>query len=361
MQKQGMRERNYEPSNPQTNPQASQRLKMLAAQRVYGALKPIVSRAWQGVKYGAMSRQQYLKYALSMTDGYPYVSKEDSRTIPGKYQISKGTLHTISASALSIADINTGLTITSEIGQATTIGQLSQQILDNQPYIQLGDQLTFVICLMDGIDADEEVILGSNYTWVYYSFFVDPTDTRLPSDVFTEVRLSKGTQGNSLRIGPDDYHSTVAAATILSRLDSDTGQYLRSTETLDVVQEVLAIWSKTEQVLKARRSYQPRLRTRAADWEVEDQEDASRTIQTLYTISGVTGQYAPANGRQCYVRVYEDTGDLAAVYVAGDEAEAPLVSQNGTSLSITISGEEAYVYPENIPALASLPQVIWTA
>ena len=75
-QKQGIRERNYEPANPKSARQASQRMRMYPAQAVYGVLKDTIERSWQGVKYGQMTRQAYLKSALR-SEFYPFVSKSD--------------------------------------------------------------------------------------------------------------------------------------------------------------------------------------------------------------------------------------------------------------------------------------------
>lgn len=275
-QKQGIRERNYEPANPQTTRQADQRLKLLAAQRVYGAIKPIISRAWQGVKYGQMTRQAYLRAALSMTGGYPYLVKDDNKIVPGSYQIARGSLNTINTDCAAGTSAQTD--IQAVIPQNSTVGQAAQSILELNPWAQEGDQLTFVVCTIDGEATTPEEVKAATYIWTYNSLYLDPNDTSTLVDAgFGGSGIVLESQNNAVKFSVTG-RAVVGAAVVLSRLDQTSNTYLRSTTVLAVADSIVDVWQDTDQRQAARRSYQHKTGTLSADWPVEEYEETDVVI-----------------------------------------------------------------------------------
>ena len=91
-QKQGIRERNYEVSNPKSYAQAGQRMKLLAVQRFYNQQKEVLQRGWEGVAYGTPTRRKFLKYALK-TDLAKIASITKDATVvpPSELLVSRGS------------------------------------------------------------------------------------------------------------------------------------------------------------------------------------------------------------------------------------------------------------------------------
>lgn len=362
-QKQGIRERNYEPANPQTAAQASQRLKLLPAQRVYGAIKPIIERAWQGIDYGAMTRQAYLKRAISMTEGYPYLDKESNKLVPGKYQISKGTLMEITTDYDDVDTHVSSLYCDLLFDDNTTLGALSSELIDENDGLLEGDQLTIVVCATDAQNFTSEALLEASYQWHYKSIFLDTlsTDTLGPLGISDGYLLGgQGTDGTQLGVHYKD-KNIVASAIILSRLSND-GLYLRSTAQLFVPDAVMTAWTSQAQKTKAVKSYQRKdpisLNT---NWPVDDSEMPEGSYQTTFAISGLTGSLAVFNGRECMILASETTGDPTAVYtttVAGETGEI-LVGTDGLPISANVQMEDVYLTKASVTALASLPSVTW--
>lgn len=353
-QKQGIRERNYEPANPQTTRQASQRLKLLPAQRVYGMLKPVIERAWQGVKYGQMSRQKYLRYALGMTSGYPYIEKDDNRTVPGEYLVSKGDLQQVFTTYEDIDEHQTSLRTGSDT--YATIGQLSTTLItENDGIILEGDQITMVACFAPVGDMSAQTLLGAQYVWKYGSFFVSQQDmTALNTlDLFQEGRrVWLDINADGLVIRTDT--ALCASAIIVSR-DVD-GTPKRSTATLFVPDAVKDAWTSEAQITSARRSYQRRENGRSTDWPVEDQEGTETPTEGSYTLSGLTGSAAWANGRDILVLKYPGTGLLAAYYyIDMDQPDINVLVDAETRTELRNPSElDDWLTPSQVPELSGL-------
>lgn len=363
-QKQGIRERVYEVSNPKTANQADQRMKLLPAQRIAGALREIIERGWQGIDYGVKSRNAFLSKALSMKSGFPYIDKDSDLTVPGEYQITKGSLTGIFSEFIESEGgylnvrlyMGEGFVITS----STTIGELSQQLLDNTPGIMEGDQLTFVACYTDDMDLSEITLV--NYYWNYVSFFLDPNDATLVDDLGFSFAESQYGLEFTQKISPDG--GILAGACILSRLGS-TGTYLRSTAKL-VVRSELSGWFTQATKQRARRSYQyndandePTL---GPDWPVDGDVDFEASYEGELTLSGLTGIYATANGQKIMVRRNQVDDTLVAVYYkAGtlDPSTHCVVRPNGSIIMVGTLENQEELGVSNCPQVANLPQILW--
>ena len=81
-------------SNPRSNAQAAQRMKMAPAVNFYRALRDILNHSWQGVSYGGASHSKFMKEAMRAAV-YPYIPKGTTAAVPAPYKISVGSLSPI--------------------------------------------------------------------------------------------------------------------------------------------------------------------------------------------------------------------------------------------------------------------------
>lgn len=353
-EKQGIREYRAEVKNPQSDGQADQRARLLPAQRIKGALRDIVSRSFQGIPYGSKSRLEFLRLAMRVKEGYPFVTKGYQEPVPGRYYISKGSLQQITTTDDSGSGVS-NIVCQIEIEQSTTIANFTAELLEKNAYLQEGDQLTFVGCLCS-IPASPDI---SVYTWIYYSIFLNSDDTTSFQDagLFDYELQIESTNARLTLVGPND--NLAGTAIILSRKDED-GTYLRSTAQITPA-AFLAPFFTTAQANITRASYQTRTTQNSTDWPVEDDTRGGGSSLTdgTFTVSGLTGELAGFNGRVVKVRVNTLTGTPTAVYVL-DLADNSLCDPSGAEITIVITGGDSrYLFKRDVPQLASLPSVLY--
>lgn len=275
LQKQGVRERNYEPANPRSTGQAGQRMRMYPAQAVYGILKETIERSWQGVKYGQMTRQAYLKSALR-SDFFPAVSKGDGVIVPGPYQIAKGSLGEIKATLTEngVAQFDFNFATS---GTDTTVGALSAALLEANPWLREGDQVTTVLCYT----GDSSIV---RFNWFVGSIYIDPNDTtQLNPENSSFVPFGfEVAFGSGLSYSPIDDQFIYSAACIVSREGTTP---MRSNATLAVNAAALPEYYGAEARARARRSYMNPISIQGTDWPVDPGEQGGGSGGDTYTIT----------------------------------------------------------------------------
>lgn len=361
-QKQGIRERVYEVSNPQSNGQATQRAKLLPAQRVAGVLREIVERGWQGVDYGSKSRSEFLKRALSMKSGYPFIEKDDDRVVPGAYQITKGTLTPVACSWDDSFLVNTDIVIVQGPTTFTTLGELCQNIIDNNAAFREGDQLTFVLCSSSA--QTETGQLDASYNWNYGSFYLDTTDaTKVEDGIVTINGIHIQCDESLINLADPNNSAIAAVAVIVSRL-GDNGQHLRSTAKLLVNEDLLKSWFSSAQQRRARESYQTsNAATTNTNWPVDGDAELEGTYMTSVVLSGLTGNIARFNGSPVAVRARESDDTLVAVYYKLNEAEGEnpcVVSPQGEVYTYAVEMEPAALRVNQCPQVSDLQLILWS-
>lgn len=354
--KQGIRERAYEISNPRTTSQAGQRMKLLPAQRVYGVLKPVISRAWQGVKYGVESKQEYIKRALKLTTGYPFLEKDSSVVIPGAYQISYGTLQQVFTRPSEDPDMHeTSLNI-QVTGSEETMGAIFTGLLNGSQYLRNGDQITMVGCSQT---SEGEI------NWSYFSFTIDENSTidpsQMPNFEATGIALPLFWSINNNKIFLRTANAfLLASAIIVSRLDGE--EYKRSTAVLTINDAAgsMTNYFSGSAYRRARNSYMNPTRTQSTDWPVEPELPDNSYISD-YALSGLTGNMAACNGIVVLVTRNEETDALTGVFVTNFLGDALVKKSNGQAVTYEVAGQgETEVFPIT-PAdqadLANLPTI----
>lgn len=342
-QKQGVRERVYEVSNPKTLSQALQRMKVRAAQNFYNTLAPILNRAMQGVKYGGLTRNEFMRYALSMSSS-PAVAKGSSEAIPGNYLLSKGSLPAFALKAFE------GQIVSYNAPWSGDFDLISGDVLEQEVInkicasgaIKEGDQITF--------------ILMSGDFQFYYKSFIIVVGSEVPEINGCALNL-KGSN-SSIEIVYPDGGEWAAAAVILSRKNGN--KYERSTAYLAINENSTFIQEaySTQAINAALATYQKSVSVNgeSTDWPVEPEEGGegsfTASISAPYVLSGLTGAKAGLNGRKVLVFENVNTNELTAVGTLGGY----LVDFNThQTLGYVQNAVATALIPTDVAALASLP------
>ena len=355
-EKQGIREYQPEVRNPQTDYQADQRMKMLPAQLIKGALRDIVSRSFQGIAYGSKSRLEFMKYALR-AETYPYPPKGFTEPVPGEYLISRGTIQQVGCAYNSVnEDFTTTLIFTISMDDIT-VAAFSTEILTRNNFLKEGDQLTFVGCFY-GPTAEANPF----YNWAYWSMVLDTQNGERVGDLKGSDTVLIGLDSDVNRITLSSAVDNICAAGVIVSRQGEDGLYLRSNCTLAIDEQTLAIWFAEETRAGTRASYQTGQTRSFYDWPVEEGGETAGTEDGAYTLSGLQGAIAPLNGRQVKVRVNSGTGIAVACYISSESTESTkfLVDLNGNALSYSQQGEITYLRQDQVTALANLPTIVYT-
>lgn len=337
-QKQGIRERSYEVSNPKTSAQAEQRMKVRAAANFYRQLSLILNRGVANLPYGQITRNEFMSAALKLdVADIPAIHKNDIKAVPGRYLLSKGAIP-----AVLISGIDEDGNATIDSNQIKAIegwqgGQITQALFNSMTdsgILKEGDQFTIVKVSEFG-------------AFSVHSFIVKVGET-IPS---------------VLQVTPGDVSFYIpeccAAAIIISRKVGNG--YQRSTSRMVISEEFinhnLGLYYGEDAVTAALQSYMKSASTSSdVDWPVDNGEGdftATQTFDSTYTLSGLTGVLAAFNGATIRVLRSAETGDLSGVYVR-NTTEGLAVVDAASNSALYRANEPAYLTPNNVPALANL-------
>lgn len=225
-------------ANPKSAAQILRRMRLLPATNFYRALQPLLNHAFQGTAYKAPSYSEFMRLALS-NDAFPYVTRGESRPIPGPYQISKGSLPSISIRDFGEAG-NGPMESSLKIGDITgTFGEFSSRLIAANPALQNGDQLTII-----SVYSDDPDLYDANIVYLYTAFVLDVTNTKTMADVMADKGVTLSPVGDFLGIEfnnmQDDY-ALAAGAIILSRPSSTAGAaWQRSTTFMQIQPDTLS-------------------------------------------------------------------------------------------------------------------------
>lgn len=267
--KQGERQYIGEVTNPKTDAQIEQRMKMTPAVNFYRALKDdVLDHSFQGVKYGARSHSEFMKLAmLQPLNTLPYVPKGDLSLSPAPYIISKG----------SLADIKVVGKVENAIASTLNL-QFIANLTDNDTFetfvnamlasnftLLKGDQLTFIL-----IDANTGVTKTKIARLVLDKNKYEANATW--QDVLYSIQLSLETFGFHFGGLPDG--NFYAAAIIVSRpIAAKTNgavSWLRSTTQLYVSPTWMADLQTTQRYDEAVQSYKTKSSSPSSDWFLND-------------------------------------------------------------------------------------------
>lgn len=241
--KQGWRPYRAHISNPKSFLQASQRVKINNITRNYGQLKDVIARGFEGIKYGGMSYQEFLRINMLNTPNGPWVEKDYVTAVPGSYQISRGSLPIINMRDNESSGFTSNLASSpAESGNSVTLAAFSTKIITANPWLQDGDQLTFIAVLeYEGGAFDYRVAsVTLDTTNVTKSF---PVTQKGQIDIGSTILIDND---SNYGVDPDsglEDETLVAASCVLSRDGGD--EHLRSSEKLAILESNISVFLNT--------------------------------------------------------------------------------------------------------------------
>lgn len=227
------------PKNPRTRAQMAQRVKIANVSALYRVLAPILSESFTNRPSNQSGYNAFASKAIALA---PYLTRgmaSVDAVLPQPCQLSKGILPSVKAE-VSAADDGNGfvINVSNDITHASTLGALSQSLLDEFPFLQEGDKLTFVHVRF----AATAVELGDveRYTPTLYvtELVIDSASTTVIGD--TDFMIFEGLLSTNRLIGEWDDHTQMAAV-IVSRVD-ENGTLQCSTEFAELSQHATALY-----------------------------------------------------------------------------------------------------------------------
>lgn len=268
-EKQGERQYVGEVTNPRTDAQVEQRMKMTPAVNFYRALKDdVLDHSFQGVKYGARSHSEFMKQAMLMNLGQiPYVPKGENMVIPAPYLLSKGGLPDMGVfginnnyfrSAIDTAFVGVDL-------YQGTYADFVDELLANNPMLKKGDQLTFISFGESNTGVSAHV---GRLTLDASKYATDADAVSVCSEAGVTIN------GMGIAFNVDDTEEPVAAGIIVSRPNvaktNGAVTWSRSTTSLYVLPSFLAKWQTEEKLNLAIESYKTKGANPTSDWYLND-------------------------------------------------------------------------------------------
>lgn len=244
--------------NPKTIAQSNQRMKVAPAQYARRAMKDIIDHSFEGVAYGTKSLNHFLSLAMK-GNAAPAQLKGDMRFIPGKYQMSVGSLPPITAdlsnpTAFILSSLNAQ-------GAATTIAALSALLTAQNSQILEGDRITICYVVKQVIDNSD-----------FYTFKYDRFNVNL-SDVSTLPNIGfKAEEGKLVYIPWTDTEGReiAGACFILSRQSGSN--WLRSTQSMIVSQSVEDSYFSPSAIENSINSYKTIAKGVYSEWYMNEGE-----------------------------------------------------------------------------------------
>lgn len=335
-EKQGWRA--YQPvvSNPQSDGQIDQRVKLQAANNLYRALKPIIQRGWENHKYGDASRRAFLKRALGASFEGPYIEKGSTLAVPIKnVPIMYGSLPPI----VSICDETNGLVLTNVLyggSSIDTIGGLSGRMIASG-VAKEGDQITIVVGVFTA-DSGEVA-----YNTI--SFFVNTADDTPTSDVGFSVASATYEGGNVVTLigfqifGVNPVVGAFCGLVSVSRDGDDTNLRSYAEFAMSETFEAYFYGNAAAKKAAAKASYK---KTTGANtnWEqVPGGDGYTPVVQSAFTRAGT--EFTPVGirvvnpGQNQYLCIYDGEGNNYYIESFESSSSSLHVFLTGTGASTT--------------------------
>lgn len=327
----------YQPvvSNPQTDGQIDQRIKLTAVNNLYRALKPIIQRGWENHKYGDESRRAFLKRALSSAFVGPYLPKGSTLAVPIEgVPITYGSLTPVVVECGP--DLALIVNVPFTAGTANTIGGLSSLYIA-AGLAQQGDQVTYIFSTLNG---------AGSVSYIIRSFYVDPGNADSAQDVLGFAVLGDEYEGNSV-LAVDI--NTLAQAGLISNTtyamlvsisrDGETSN-LRSYAEFSMTTEFRSyFYGSASQVEAAKTSYRKKVSS-STNWPLVPDGGYTPVVQSAFTRAGsefTAVSIARKNvGGQNFEVIVDDGGVQYYIGSRPSAASSEIVYLSGTGSTASV-------------------------
>ena len=362
-EKQGVRPYVAKIANPQTTPQATQRLRMKPAINFYRGLADLLDHSWEGVKYGALSRQKFMQLALKSDASFaiPFVTKGETRFIPGEYPVSYGSVSVptdLSFGFYSTLGADRVVTMSNLVATDTpndeaNWGKWSQTLISlNDGLLRDGDEITLVVVYeMNGVYVPRHsyFVLDSSSTLSVADVFNAAGFVFIDSNMYFLDGVYAENEESGLEATPVN-HPMVAAAVIVSRHPSRTSTtWLRSNSYMTCSGAFKSVYMTNAALQAAIASYQSKDADLTSDWLLNQAggdvatggSNGSQVSRT--TVNYVSVTIAPTSGAVQYM--------MGAVLTNSN-------NPNGRTILSALTGTNRYLYSINGNTLVRLTNPI---
>lgn len=342
----------YQPNvaNPQSDAQMAQRVKLAAANTLYRSLKRIIDRGYEGVEYGDASRKKFMSLALGRDFTGPYLYKGSIDVVPIEgVPISIGSLPSLAMDSIDYSARDfyiSGLEHTENADiNFSTVAEFSNSVIQFNPWLQEGDQIT-IVGLYEFITPFSRNVIPA----IRSLYLNTGDDTSLGS--LGIVIMSTQVDGNGIyfaSISNVVAQGMLGGYIIVSRDGADGKTHLRSTAYPALTDRLVANYYHRNETAAVYESYRASQSTSNNDWPVDDAnapsfepvEPITELAVTLQngntaTITGFSiGQYTDANNTNItlVVRGTTASGNIAFVRSEGENTTI-LLSNNGTKTCV---------------------------
>lgn len=203
------------PKNPRSQAQMAQRVRIANVSATYRLLKSVLADSFTG---RPSNQSGYNAFASSAIEISPYLTREIALAdacVPAPYVVARGVI--APAPFTIVYDdprVNMQIRVTGLEEAPTTIGEVSNLLLQTYPQLQQGDVLTFIGLEFAQTDADNQN-LGYRAVSVVESFKIDTTSVAdMPSYRFYAT-------ANKLNFTITDVSTIAAGAIVVSRTDAN--------------------------------------------------------------------------------------------------------------------------------------------
>lgn len=340
----------YQPNvaNPQSDAQMAQRVKLAAANTLYRSLKRIIDRGYEGVEYGDASRKKFMSLALGRDFTGPYLYKGSIDVVPIEgVPISIGSLPSLAMENIDYGAKDftiAGLERSDETQIAfSTVGDLASNFIGSNPWLQEGDQITFV-GLYEFITP-----FSRNVIPAIRSIYLNTSDDTTLESLGIAIFGSQGDTIYSAALSNVVAQGMLGGYIIVSRDGADGKTHLRSTAYPALTDRLVANYYHRNETAAVYESYRASQSTSNNDWPVDDAnapsfepvEPITELAVTLQngntaTITGFSiGQYTDANNTNItlVVRGTTASGNIAFVRSEGENTTI-LLSNNGSKTCV---------------------------
>lgn len=311
-------------ANPQTLAQMSQRMKLTPVQNFYRGLQGLLNHSWQGVKYKNPSRLHFYSQAMRAlsTYGVPYVPKGDRTFVPWSFPVSSGSI-AVDTKATSVDGAGAAFGMLFS-GSASTWGEYSQALIEANPGLKNGDQLTLLVVIST---PDENYI---------------PLYNRINVDIASESSIAEAQQGNTVYINGNELmvqslgqNNVAAAAIIVSRLENSVWQ--RSNSVMAVSPAIKSLYNSSNAFNTMLESYRKQNNS-SSDWYLNDGTPSEADVQAAsiktgsITLEGGSVSFAYYNINGSKVVPYDQfTSSSVVYYGVYSRIDATTITRSGAA------------------------------
>lgn len=265
-------------SNPKTVAQSLRRAFFAPAAKFYSPLATILETSWQGQSKSA-SYSAYLKKAIeALANNGIYIPK-GTGFMPIPVQVSKGTIQPLPYE-YDTYSIRSGITVTGmDIGadSPNTIGELSALFI--AAGYSAGMQVTIILALGNESPTDSQI---QDYWPATTRFLINPSDTRLISDVFNQSIKIEAGFGDDLSFTSPNFY-VAGGAVIISNYEND--MWRRSTQYFKVSGNIVDELQSTMAYNECLASYMNTQSTVQSNVYLNAGGRADNTVDSTFTLS----------------------------------------------------------------------------